>query len=162
MNHVTATTAAALLLLAGAAGALESDQDKPIELTADFADIDESKGRSLYRGNVDIRQGTMQLLADEVTILHSERRPTRMIAEGRPVKFRQQTTDGTVRGEARRAEYEMSNENLVLIGDAVVYQNQDTMRSDRIVYDRVKSVVKAGAAADGQSRVRITIQPPAK
>jgi lipopolysaccharide export system protein LptA len=36
------------------------------------------------------------------------------------------------------------------------------MRSDRIVYDRVKSVVKAGAAAKGKERVRISIEAPGK
>lgn len=149
-----------LTLLFQTASALESDQQQPIELAADFADIDESRGQSLYKGNVDIRQGTLQLLADEVTVLHKGRKPSKMIAEGNPVRFSQQTKDGPVKGRARRAEYEMDTENLVLIGDAVVIQNQDTMRSDRIIYDRVRSVVKAGAAAQGSDRVRITIQPP--
>jgi lipopolysaccharide export system protein LptA len=67
-----------------------------------------------------------------------------------------------VKGEARRAEYEVGTENLILIGDAVVVQGKDSMRSDRIIYDRVRSVVKAGAAAKGKERVRISIQPPAK
>ena len=85
-----------------------------------------------------------------------------MIAEGKPVHFEQQSDEGPVKGQSRRAEYEVNTENLVLIGDAVVVQNKDTMRSDRIVYDRVHSVVKAGAAAQGKQRVQITIQPPAK
>ena len=152
----------ALMLLTGAVAALDSDQDQPIELSADYADIDESRGVSVYRGDVDLQQGSLRLLADEVTVHHVERKPARMVAEGRPVKFQQQSDKGLVRGEARRAEYEVNTENLVLIGDAVVVQGKDTMRSDRIIYDRVRSVVKAGAAAKGKERVRISIQPPAK
>lgn len=152
-----------LLILALAslpALALETDRQQPIELSADFADIDEAKGRSLYRGSVEIRQGSIRLLADEVTVEHEGRRPARLLAVGSPVRFSQDTADGRVEGEARQAEYDINGENLVLIGDAVVVQDDDTLRSDRIIYDHVRSVVRAGAAAQGSERVRITIQPP--
>ena len=125
-------------------------------------DIDESKGTSVYRGDVDLRQGTMHLQADVVTVYQNKRKPTKIIAEGRPVKFQQQSDKGLVKGRAKRAEYEMDSENLVMIGDAVLLQGNDSMRSDRIVYDRVKSVVKAGAAAKGKERVRISIEAPGK
>ena len=162
MYRANALLPLAMMLLSSSLPALESDQDQPIELTADYADIDESSGLSVYKGDVDLRQGSMRLRADIVTVHHVDRKPARMVAEGRPVKFQQQSDKGPVQGEARRAEYEVSTENLVLIGDAVVVQGKDSMRSDRIVYDRVRSVVKAGAAAKGKERVRISIQPPAK
>jgi lipopolysaccharide export system protein LptA len=152
---------AALALLPGLAAALESDRNQPIELAADSVDIDEGKGRSIYKGDVDLRQGTMQLLADMVTIYQKDRKPTKIVAEGRPVRFRQQSEKGPVKGEALRMEYEVGSENLVMIGNAVVVQNRDSMRSDRITYDRVRSIVKAGAAAQGKQRVRISIEAPA-
>ena len=152
-----------MAMLASQAGlALESDKEQPIELAADSVDIDESKGISTYRGDVDLRQGSMHLKADVVTVHQNKRNPTKIIAEGRPVKFQQTTDNGLVKGEAMRAEYEVNSENLVMIGDAVLIQGKDTMRSDRIVYDRVKSVVKAGAAAKGKERVRISIEAPGK
>ena len=83
-----------------------------------------------------------------------------VVAEGRPVKFRQQAAEGPVEGEARHVEYEVDSENLLMAGDAVLIQGKDSMRSDRIAYDRVRAVVKAGAAAKGKQRVRISIQPP--
>jgi lipopolysaccharide export system protein LptA len=162
MRRASLPLLAALLATPAPGPAQQATSQLPIELTADFADIDESRGRSLYKGKVEVRQGEMQLLADEVTIYHEDRQPTRLVAEGSPVKFSQRTADGTVRGEARRAEYGMADEQLVLIGDALVVQNEDTMRSDRITYDRATSVVRAGAAAAGSERVRITIQPQAE
>jgi lipopolysaccharide export system protein LptA len=150
-------------MLASQAGlALEADKEQPIELAADSVDIDESKGTSIYRGDVDLRQGSMHLRADVVTVYQTKRKPTKIIAEGRPVKFQQATEKGLVKGQAKRAEYEVNSENLVMIGDAVLIQGKDSMRSDRIVYDRVKSVVKAGAAAKGKERVRISIEAPGK
>ncbi len=155
-------TLLALTLMATGAVALESDRNQPIELAADSVDINEAEGLSVYRGDVDLRQGSMHLQADVVRVHHRGRDPSRVVAEGRPVRFEQQSTRGPVEGQARRVEYEIASENLELSGDAVLVQGKDTMRSDRIVYDRVRAVVKAGAAAEGKQRVRISIQPPAR
>lgn len=149
-----------LVILCTPLAALESDRRQPIELSADSVDLDEGKGTSTYRGDVDLRQGTMRVLADVITVHQRGRKPYKIVAEGRPVKFRQQTERGPVRGEARRVEYEVDSEDLVLIGDAVLVQNNDSMRSDRITYDRQRAVVKAGAAAQGKQRVRISIESP--
>ncbi|MDJ0738290.1 MAG: lipopolysaccharide transport periplasmic protein LptA [Gammaproteobacteria bacterium] len=157
---VAVAVLATWLLAAGAAVALESDRQQPIELAADSVDIDEGRGISVYKGDVDLRQGSIRLRADTVTVHQKGKKPSRIVAEGRPVKFQQQSRRGPVKGEARRVEYEVDSENLVLNGDAVLVQGQDSMRSDRIVYDRVRSVVKAGAAADGKQRVRISIEAP--
>jgi lipopolysaccharide export system protein LptA len=152
---------ALLLALAGPpALALESDRQQAIELAADSVDIDEASGVSVYRGDVDLRQGSMRLRADVVTVEHRGRRPAKVTAEGRPVRFEQRSGKGLVKGEARRVEYEVDSENLLLAGDALLVQGQDSMRSDRIVYDRVRSMVKAGAAAQGKQRVRISIPSP--
>lgn len=147
------------LVVAGSAWALESDRQQPIELAADSVDIDEGKGLSVYRGDVDLRQGSIRLRADVVTVYQDGRKPSKIVAEGRPVRFEQQSDQGPVKGEARRIEYAIDSENLLLAGDAVLQQGPDSMRSDRIVYDRVRSVVKAGAAAQGKQRVRIAIDP---
>ena len=150
----------ALMLLFGSATALESDRNQAIELAADSVDIDEAKGISVYKGDVDLRQGSIHLRADQVTVHQQGRKTSKIVAEGRPVHFEQQSAKGPVKGEAHRVEYEVGSENLLMAGDAVLKQGQDTMRSDRIVYDRVKSVVKAGAAAQGKQRVKISIQAP--
>jgi len=149
----------ALLAFAGAAQALSSDKDQPIELAADSVDVDEGRGHSVYKGNVELRQGSMLLQADTVTIRQQGKKPNRIIAVGR-VRFQQQSERGPVKANANKAEYEVDSEVLELTGKASLTQAGDTMRSDRIVYDRVRHKVKAGAAADGKQRVRITIQPP--
>lgn len=161
MYRANALLALLLIALAAPAVALESDREQAIELAADSVDIDEGKGVSVYRGDVDLRQGSIRLRADVVTVHQDKRRPSRIVAQGRPVRFQQQSAKGLVKGEARQVEYEVASENLVLSGDAVLVQGNDRMRSDRIVYDRVRSVVKAGAAAKGKQRVQISIQPPA-
>jgi len=151
-----------LALVSGTAFALDSDSMQPIELAADSVDFNEAEGLSIYKGDVDLRQGSIRLRGDLVTVYQDGLDPKRVVAEGRPVKFEQLIDKGQVKGEALRVEYEVNSENIILIGDAVLTQGKDSMRSDRIVYDRINSVVKAGAAAKGKQRVRITIQPPGK
>ena len=151
-----------LALVSGTAFALDSDSTQPIELAADSVDFNEAKGLSIYKGDVDLRQGSIRLRGDLVTVYQDGLDPKKVVAEGRPVKFEQRTDKGLAKGEALRVEYEVKSENIILIGDAVLTQGKDIMRSDRITYDRINSVVKAGAAAKGKQRVRITIQPPGK
>jgi lipopolysaccharide export system protein LptA len=155
-----------LALLAGyppSALARAEDRQQPIEVEADSVEFDEGRNQSIYRGNVILVQGSLRLEAERVTVQHRDRQPALIIAEGQPVKFQQQTDEenSLIRGRAQRAEYAVDSEEVVLIGDALLTQGNDSFRSDRIVYDRVAARIKAGAAAQGSERVRITITPPA-
>ncbi len=149
----------ALAAWSGTAPALSSDKEQPINLEADSVELDEGTGVSVYQGNVDLKQGSMRLEADKVTVHLAGSRPSKVVAEGRPVKFQQRPDNSKqlIEGRARRAEYRMDSEELVLIGGATLTQGKDSFASDRIVYDRVQARVKAGAAAQGKERVKITI-----
>jgi lipopolysaccharide export system protein LptA len=159
MRHLSYATLALLLGLAGTAHALAGDKDKPVELSADSVDIDQAKSVSIYKGDVDLRQGSMRLRADQVVVHHKGKRPGRIVATGRPVRFQQDSGHGLVKARAQRAEYTVNSEVLVLIGHASLTRGGNTMQSDRIVYDRVHHKVRAGAAAKGKQRVHITLDP---
>jgi len=156
-----ALAAALLVALAGPASALSTDKDKPLDLEADSAEIDEGKGMSVYIGNVIATQGSMRLESDRLVIFHTGSKAERLEAEGKPARFQQLADDSPepVKARARRLEYRLDSEELILTGDALVLQGKDTFKSDRITYDRVRSVVKGGAAAQGKERVRITVDP---
>lgn len=144
-----------------AAFALASDADQPILIAADSVDIDDRKGTSIYRGNVVIRQGSMRLNADEVTVFQQGRKAEKFIAVGKPVQFRQKQENNApdFQGQALRAEYVTASEELTLIGNALLFQGKDSFRSDRIIYDRINALVKGGASAEGKQRVQVTIEP---
>jgi len=149
-----------LALLAGPVQALQADKDQPIMVEADSAEINDGTGVSTYQGQVVIRQGSIKIQADKVQVHQKKGKSRRVVAEGAPVKFEQQPDEGKrVKGEAKRAEYEMDGEILHLIGEAMLQQGSDSFRSDRITYDRARAVVKAGASAQGNERVRMTIEP---
>lgn len=161
MRHAIALTLALLCAgLSGQAAALSSDRDQPMYVEADRADIDEQRGISVYRGNVKITQGTLQLTAAELTVHSKGGDITKAIAVGQPATYRQRP-DGKaqdVEAEALRMEYFAADQKIILIDKAEVRQGGDTFRSDRINYDIAKDVVNAGAGSPGD-RVRITIQP---
>jgi lipopolysaccharide export system protein LptA len=144
------------------AHALPDDQRQPIQIEADAVEIDDGRQMSIYSGNVQVRQGSMRLWADRVTISHKQsRQPSRIVAVGSPARYRQLIERGgaEVKARAERMEYNADSEELLLVGDAHLSQGQDSFASDRILYDRSRAVVKGGASAQGKERVRITIDP---
>lgn len=143
-----------------AALALESDVDKPIEVEADSVEIDEGNNKSVYKGNVVLVQGSIRLTADRVTVIQNDDKSDQIQAVGNPVRITQKPADGKkpVKGHSSRMEYYVDSDMLYLIGNAVLTQDQDTFKSDRIAYDRKKSLIKGGTSAQGKTRVRVTIK----
>ncbi|HDK38202.1 MAG TPA: lipopolysaccharide transport periplasmic protein LptA [Thiolapillus brandeum] len=150
-----------LLVTPAVALALPSDKDAPVEIEADSADIDQKTNTTTYRGNVKIKQGSLLLRANQVTITYKGRKPHQLTAIGKPATFKQKPAKGKpwVTGQGEHIVYNINSEELTLNGDAVLTQNNDSFRSDRIVYDRVKARLKAGAAAKGSERVKVIIHP---
>ncbi len=142
--------------------ALESDYKEPLYLEADSAELFEATSVSVYTGNVFVRQGSMELRGDQVTVHHdSTRRPAFIIVTGGPVTYLQQVEGEKEKVEAAalRVEYDRAKDQLTLIGQAVLFQGEDTFRNDRIVYNRMQNQLKAGTIAEGKERVQITISP---
>ncbi|MBI5462654.1 MAG: lipopolysaccharide transport periplasmic protein LptA, partial [Gammaproteobacteria bacterium] len=151
-----------LALLGGAwpglAAALSSDRNQPMYVEADRADIDDKRGVSVYRGNVKITQGTLQLTAAELTVHSKGGDIVKAVAVGQPATYRQRP-DGKeqdVEAEALRMEYYATEQKIILLDKAEVRQAGDTFRSDKIHYDIAKDVVNAGGGGTPGDRVRIT------
>lgn len=143
---------------------LPDDTINPIDIAADSVEIDEGQSTSSYSGKVEANQGSMHLLADHVVVQHQpSRQPSKIIATGTPVLYRQKEQNGQeVKAEAGRMEYDILKEEIVLIGDARLARNHDSFSSDRIFYDKNRGVIKAGTSAQGHKRVRISIMPSIK
>ena len=152
----------ALLLAPLRLAAVEDDQEQPLYLEADSAELYEEQSMSVYTGNVFVKQGSMEVRGDQVTVHHdSERKPKLIIAIGAPATYQQQAEgeDELLEAEALRMEYDKAQDEITLINQAVLFQGEDVFRSDRIVYDRALGQVKAGTIAQGKERVHITISP---
>lgn len=150
------------LLLPLPAVALNTDQDQPINIEADTADLDDNAGITVYRGNVIVTQGSLHLTGDTVTVFSPERNLKEVKAEGNPARFKQRPDNKNedMRAQSRIMIYRVDEEKLVLLEDAHLWQGKDEISGNRIDYD-IKADV--GKAVKGEKeRVKVTIQPRSK
>lgn len=160
-NFMTRLLILGILLLPSLCSALSSDKDQPLHLEADSVEIDDATGISVYLGNVIVTQGSLKLWAEKMRIHRKNGRTEKIVTHGNPARFRQLMDDSQeeVRGRAKRAELYPEKDELLLFDEAVVEQGKDQFRSDRIIFQRSKSLVKAGASAQGKERVHVIIEP---
>lgn len=140
--------------------ALSSDRDKPIQIEADQATINDKTGISVYTGNVVVVQGSMRITANILTVYSKDRSFQKMISTGNPATFRQRPDgkDEDVAGEGKRIEYFGSRDTVYFYDNAKLEQAGSTFRSNHIVYDILNDKVNAGITS-GDDRVKIIIKP---
>lgn len=158
-------TSTCLLLLAGFfpasySWALIADRQQPLKVEADRASIQKKSGISTYSGNVVVRQGSMRIVANKITITTHEGQFQKIVALGQPSTF-EQLTDSQhkkISSSARKMTF-FANKNIIIFEkNAVLKQGENIFSSDKIVYDISNDKVNAGKKSGG-GRVTITIQP---
>ncbi len=152
-----------LLSLTGAALALPTDRDQPIKVSADNASFDEKTGLAVYRGRVVVRQGTLELTADEVTLtVGKDGAVQKTVAKGKPARYQQQPDEkrGLVTAEASTIEYDARNEKITLAGNAKLKQDSSSFSGANISYSIRGQQIDA--KGDGNSRVELVFPPQAR
>ncbi|MEJ2214591.1 MAG: lipopolysaccharide transport periplasmic protein LptA, partial [Gammaproteobacteria bacterium] len=111
---------AVLVLLTGNAWALSTDKDQPVSIEADSVDIDEAKEIAIYRGNVILIQGSINLNAEKVVVYNFQSDNSHIVATGEQVKFSQRpdNSEELIKGRANKAEYGINSTKLELTGKA--------------------------------------------
>lgn len=156
--------------------ALSSDYEQPIEIEADFAELDDEEGTTVYVGNVIVVQGSIRMTGDRLRVNFTEERELKdAYLEGQLATFRQTPDEGQedVEGEAVMIEYHALENMLYLIEKAKVTQGQRLTQGHRINYDTERSIVTVRSARAGSAdkdeqpkaqsgRVRIIIPPKKK
>ncbi|MGH6636414.1 MAG: lipopolysaccharide transport periplasmic protein LptA [Gammaproteobacteria bacterium] len=167
-----------VILLAGiiaATGgyALPTDREQPIELEADYGEIDDQAQVTTYRGNVVATQGSMRFTGDTLTIHYNDRgKAEKVLLRGKPATYRQLLDVGEeyTEGEALTIEYHAQQELLVLIEKAKLTQGAKLFKGHRVDYDVTRNLIKARKATPEElarepgsqgERIKV-ILPPAK
>ena len=123
--------------------ALSTDSEQPIEIEADFAELDDEEGTTLYVGNVIVIQGSIRMTGDRLRVNFTEDRDLKEVyLEGQPATFKQTPDDAVhdVEGEALMMEYHALKNLLFLIEKAKVTQGERLFQGHRINYDTEKSI----------------------
>jgi len=144
-----------LSLYSFSALALPEDSNQPIEIIADSAIKDDTLGTTIYTGNVSITQGSLNILADEVTIFVVNEQATKIVATGKPAHLKQQPKpeEKDVVAKANTIDYLITEEKVTLTSNASLDQEGSNIKGKVITYD----IKGAKAKADGG--VTVVIQP---
>ena len=155
----------ALLMLASAAHALPEDEQQPIEIEADRAELDDATGTATYSGSVRLDQGSLKVRAARLIIETDAQQVQRITAEGDrdqnlPARYEQTPEPGAepVRARAHTIIYYTDEGRIELLGAAQLEQAEDRFEGDVISYDLTTRKVAASAGADG-APVRMVIEP---
>lgn len=153
-----------LLLASTAAWSLPDDREQPIHITADKAVRDEKKGVTIYSGKVRMRQGSMELDADSLTIYHDAEKADQIVAKGKPAKMRQRPELGAelVHARAGVITYYKLEERVHLTSDARIEQKGDLVTGDSIDYLIDQQLITAESdksQGGGGDPVVVVLQP---
>jgi lipopolysaccharide export system protein LptA len=154
-----------LTLLPTFSSALESDREHPIRIQADAAIVDETNGSSVYKGNVIITQGTLEVTANEVEIFTAAGEVIQIIATTDKdsellAHYQQQINESMemVVADAKKITYLIQEERLHLSGDARLKKVQDVFTGQLLSYDLARGIVTLNSIG-GFDRVNMTITP---
>lgn len=159
------------LLSAGHVLAERADRDKPVNLEADRATVDNASRTSVFTGNVVLTQGTLIIRADKMVVKEDTSGFRHATAFGNLVSFRQKRDgrDEYIEGWSERMEYDGKADKVQLFKKARLKRGQDEVEGDYISYDAVSeffqvtgSNEKTDTQASPAGRVRLVIQPKSK
>ena len=152
------------VLLPTTALALPDDRRQHISIESDYAERNEKTGRTLYRGNVVISQGSVLIEADEITLHVENNKISRIECEGRPASYQQKPElDGAMMiARANHIDYLPATNKLALKQNAMLSRDGTIIKGDSIDYDIDKQTWKAKGDNQGQQkRIQLVIPPSA-
>ena len=149
-----------VLLFPAQLRALASDGDQPIEVEADSLEIREAENISIYEGNVNLVQGSLQISCDRMVIHFNNANELQLIEmTGDPARFRQLDDDQQeMLGQAKQIDYTEAQSVLELRGTARFSHAGDIIESDLIRVDTESNGIQAGSSESDQ-RVKMLIKP---
>ncbi len=142
------------------ANALSSDAQQPIQIEADSLVVRDKDKTSIYSGNVQLNQGSLEIRCDQLTLYFDDNKELILMEmTGTPATFRLlNDLQQELSGQGEHMEYHVTESTLISIGNARCTQAGDTIKSEKIQVDTNTGDIQAGGT-DSDSRVRMLIQP---
>lgn len=137
--------------------ARSDDSEKPIHITADTAELNDKTGVSIYRGNVEMVQGTTILTGDVITVYTNNGDVNKMISVGNLATYTETTDEGDiVYAESEEMIHNSLEKKVELFRKGKVTKTGNVIRSDYILYLTEEGLIDTGTTQD---RINIVIQP---
>lgn len=149
-----------LLALSSPSMALESDRQEPLEVSANSTDGTLGDGATTLRGNVDIRQGTLHIKADEAQVNKADGRVTSVIFRGAPASLEQEIEEqGRVKATANTIDYQVASGLVTLTSSADVQHPQYQISGELLTYDLNTQHFQGSSDENGNGRIQILFDP---
>tara|TARA_R110000744_G_scaffold130161_2_gene237766 strand:+ start:18852 stop:19448 length:597 start_codon:yes stop_codon:yes gene_type:complete len=143
----------------------KEDFTQAIKVDSKFQFGDGKTKKSIFREDVHINQGSLNVYADEVEVDASKGEGNEVfIATGSPAKYsQQQELGGSIEASANKIEYRRDLRTLTLEGNAQLKQNNSSVKGESITFNmELEQIVAQGEGEnEGNGRV-ITIFQPSK
>lgn len=140
--------------------ALESDRQQPLEVNANSTDGTLGDGITTLRGNVDIRQGTLHITADEAEVKKIDGRVNSVTFRGKPAFLEQEIEEqGRVQARANTIDYQVASGLVTLTGNADVKHPQYQISGESLTYDLNIQHFKGSGDGNGNGRIHIRLDP---
>ena len=142
--------------------ALPEDTKQPIEIEADSVVVDETTGLNVFSGDVEVRQGSLLLLANLIQVQTDNGEVVSMIAKGsqeKPAKYIQSQENQArfIEATAETIEYDVDKGMVFLEVNASLIQGFEYFSGHRLTYDINNNRVDADSSEDGTQRVKFKI-----
>lgn len=133
-----------------------------MSISADNAVVEEIDFKNslwLFQDNVSINANQTKIVADEASLKFVDHELQLATVTGSPATFEYQRADEAhpTRGSAEKLEYDLQNEVIKFMNNALLNEGPHRISGDTIVYNVLDDRVIADS--DGQGSVHITIDP---
>lgn len=156
MNHKLLLSIAAIGFLSLQTANAAKD---PIKISADNVVVNQNTLSSTYSGNVLLEQGEMSLKASTLKVFTKNKRLSSLDASGSPASLRQGGSNTELlEGFADNIHYDATNGDVVFMGNAKLFQGENTIESQRIEYNLEQGTLKAGGNQN-KGRVEVILLP---
>jgi lipopolysaccharide export system protein LptA len=160
INRTRSWLLLSLLCLSLPLMALESDRQEPLEVSANSTDGTLGDGVTTLRGNVDIRQGTLRITADEAEVNKVDGRVNSVTFRGQPAFLEQEIEEqGLVQATANVIDYQVASGIVTLTGNADVKHPQYQISGELLTYDLNIQHFQGSGDGNGNGRIHIRLDP---
>ena len=151
-----------MVFVASLVFALPEDAKQPIEIEAQSVVVDETTGFNEFSGDVEVRQGSLLLMAELIQVQTDNEEVISMIARGsleKPAKYIQSQENQArfIEATATLITYDVDKGMIFLVGNAHLVQGFDSFSGDTLNYDINNDKVVVKGSEDGTERVKFKI-----
>lgn len=143
--------------------ALSTDRDQPVYIDSDSQQLDMQSNKVTFLGDVKLKQGSININADKIVVTRDKDDGSiqKIDGFGNLATFSQLTDDGkTLHGEAKELYYNVGDDQLTMIDQAMLAQDDSEIRGNHIRYQISSQKLIADGTQKGD-RVSTVLQPQA-